>query len=358
MAEGLRTFTVNELLRQSDGTFTDSGVRFEWDSKHQSSPRPSWEFGQRQRTHREDYPGSDIPSEQILGPNFKSFKVRGVWDDRYNYSGFAEDTRKAFEALVQRGNFVRLEFEGITITGIITEADYVYRRASYQSYEFDFSPHFRNSGGDARQQGRLAPQAVSDPQTYADQAAAICLQARQLQSAAPLYLIASSLVDNIGGTIDTLTDRLGDVQSIVNNRVIAVDPATQSVNSISRLVQSFSDMQAQAVAALGYLGQTSSTDGLDYETADLTLAFEVWQRELGFTMRQMIVLAAQAAAQLALLVQPKTLAYYRPHKGESLYGIANQFFNAPERWRDIYLANNLQTIVLTGTELLIIPDMR
>ncbi len=351
MANG-HTFIIEEQAQQGDGTLVDVGTRFEWDAKHQSSPRNSWDFGIKQRTHREDYPGADQPTEQILGPNFTDFTLSGRWDDRYNYKGFAEDSRVEFEKLVQRGNYVRISFEGVSVVGIIKDVDFNYRREYDIGYKFAVSPHYRNKGGDARQQGDIAPQAISDPQTYADQAVALCQAARAIHDAAPIVLIAGTIAGSIKTSLETLIDRMNTTQTILDNRVFTV---SESVNSVSRLVQSFVALQNSALVTLSFLGQTDSTVGLDYETAIGVLDFEVWQRELAFTMRQLLIVAYQASVDLGRLVTPQTQAIYRPHSGESLYGISNRFFGTPDHWRDIFDANNLSSFTLSGTELLIIP---
>ncbi len=351
-------FTVAEVIKQSDGTFTETADVYQWDAAHQSSPRQGWRYGVKMRTHREDYPGADNPTEQILGPNYTPFTLSGVWDDRYNFPDFAETTRIAFEKLVQRGNYVRIEFEGISITGLITDLEIDYKRRYYISYNFTFSPHFRNPSGDVRQSAAIAPDSIKDPQSLADEAAQLALDARQIHQNMPAWLVALDTIGNIAASIDTIIDRTNTAQKILTNRVLAINPKTQSVNAYSRLVQQFVTMSQAAKDLKRQLGQVSSTDALDYETANATLEFEIWQRDLAYVARKLIVLAKEAADALARVVTPRTLALYRPYSGESLYGISIRFFGTADRWRDIYEANNMQSLALNGTELLIIPDSR
>jgi hypothetical protein len=358
------TFVITELvdIAQGDGTYTfvDSGVQFNWDAQHQSSPRDGWNFGLKQRTRREDYVGSDAPTEQVLGPNFKPFTLKGRWDNKYNPedSDFAWNTYQSFEKLVQRGNAVRITFDGLSVTGLITDADFNYRRRWDIGYEFTVSPHYRNTGGDVRRQKTVVPQAVSDPQTYADQAAQLALQARALHNAGPALYIAGTLYADVGTNVNMLIDRTATVQSILDTRVLAVDPSSTSVNAVSRLVQSFKALASASQDIIDQVQGSPTNTALAYESAMNTLGFEEWSRELAFTCRQLMLTARQAAQDLATRVTPKTLALYRPNSGESLYGISNRFYQTPDRWRDIYAANNLTSFTLTGLEMLSIPDLR
>jgi hypothetical protein len=72
--------------------------------------------------------------------------------------------------------------------------------------------------------------------------------------------------------------------------------------------------------------------------------------------RAMLLAARRAQESLLAQADPNALALYQPHAGESLYAISNRFFKTPHRWREIAARNGLKTVVLEGTELLIIPN--
>lgn len=353
-------FTVTELTAQGDGTYTfvDTGIKFEWDAARQSSPRNAWDYSIKLRTVREDYPGSDLPTEQVLGPNYEPFDLEGRWQDKYNFNGFAEQTRVDFEKMVQRGGKVRLELDKISITGLITNLKINYRNAFDIGYKFTFSPHFRSSGGDARQQKTQAPQPVSNPQDYSDQLAAQALAMRQIHADAPLPYLAGNLGPDVGAQLDRVVAASNGVQDILDNRVLAIDASTQVVNSVGRLAQSFNDAASAAAAIAPILLGYPTSLGLGYEDALSVLNFEVWARELCAQARLTLLVCAEAAAALAKQVSASGVALYRPHRNESLYGISNRFYGTPHHWHEIAERNGLTDFVLDGTELLIIPNLQ
>lgn len=356
-------FTIVELTEASQGdgtyTFVDSGVRFEWDSARQSSPREGWPYGVKVRTRREDYVGADLPTEQVLGVNFKPFTLKGAWLDKYNFGGFAEQTRVAFEQMTMRANLVRVTYDQQTFVGLITDLDLVYRTPWRCEYAFTVSPHYRNAGGDARGQKTIVGGlGATDPQSYADQAAALALQARQTHQGAPVLFMLGGLYTGVGASVDALAQRTNTIQAILNTRVLTTAPATDTVNSFSRVVQAFNGLVSDSRAILDQLGSTPTSTGLAFESALTVLEFEEWARELGNDARKMIVLATAAAADLATRVTPSTLALYKPYAGESLYAISTRFYGTPTRWRDIFDANNLTSFTLSGLELLTVPAQR
>jgi hypothetical protein len=114
MADKRKEFTITEVQQQANGKFTELATKFTWSRETQTSPRNVWEYKIKLRTVREDYPGVNVPTEQVLGWNFEPFDLEGIWDDRYAGEGFAEKTRVSMEQLIQRGNPVRVEFESVS----------------------------------------------------------------------------------------------------------------------------------------------------------------------------------------------------------------------------------------------------
>lgn len=350
-----REFTITELKRTANGTFTELPAKFVWDHDTQSSPRNAWEFGLKLRTVREDYPGTNRPTEQVLGWNWEPFTLEGVWDDRYAGQGFAERTRHAFEALCQRGNLVRLNFEDVTITGLITHPSFKYFQKYRQGYSFQFSPHFREQeAGDT-----IAPRAVANPNDYAVQTQAVIDQAQAVHDEAPKTVLVGGIFALVDAVISDWQDKADTINTIVNNRALFVVPtADQPVNSVARLAQAFRDLASSASDMLPLVSDLPSDTSLFFQQGVGTLDLESWARGLGFYARMLIYHATLAADDLDARVAPDALALYRPHEGESLYAISNRFYGTPFRWRDIAERNRMRSIALTGAEVLIIPNKR
>lgn len=86
------------------------GAEFEWTPENRALPLGAWELPVVQRSVRHEYPGATEPSEQVLGPAYEPMTLSGVWDDRYMGAGAALEEWRDFEAMVKRGNRVRLSF--------------------------------------------------------------------------------------------------------------------------------------------------------------------------------------------------------------------------------------------------------
>lgn len=349
-----RTFVVVELQRTAQGQYVETLVRFEWDSKTRSAPRHGWEYGVTLRTNREDYPGSDEPVEQVLGAHYDPQTFHGVWDDRWAGTGFAENQRTEFEKLVQRGNYVRVSFEGVTFTGIITHFKPTYYNSIRTGYEFTLSPHWRVQGGDTRRGRILAPKAV-DPVAHLLAVDQAIDQALAALNSMPLPRLNTDVGSQIASSIGDWQDRANTIDGVISGRVLAV--AVDAPNSISKVVSGFNGIAQSASALLPTLNVVRTDLNLDYEAAISNLALDSGARDLAFAIRSLIVECYNAAQDLAKLYDPKAKAIYRPRKGESLYGISNRFYGTPHRWRDIADRNKLTGFTLTGFEVLVIPDV-
>lgn len=352
-----RQFKVTELRQTGSNSYIDGGVKFVWDRDTQSSPANSWEYAVSLRTVKEHYPGvSGNPTEQVLGWNFDDFDLEGKWDDRYAGAGFAERTRIAMEALIKRGNKVRLEFEGLSVVGLITKMTFTYRTKYLQKYVLHFSPHRRETDEDVR----IAPPAVANPSTYQTQAAAVRDAMQVTHSGAPVALMTGDTYQQVSASLNIVSATVDLIDDITSNRVLLVQnplPGAQAVNSLSRLAQAFTTLQGQSADMLPLVIVPPST-GMFFSSAIGDLSLESWARGMAYNARAMIYLAWKAQQDLAARVYPDALALYRPQAGESLYSISNRFYNTPGRWRDIYERNRLTTFTLAGTESLIIPGVQ
>lgn len=352
-----REFTITELKRAGDGGYTDTPVKFTWTNKARSAPRSSWKFGVQQRSNREDYPGVEQPVEQVLGPNYKDFTVNGIWDDRYNTLGYALETMRAFEALVQRGSLCRIEFETVTITGLIKDANFDYKRASYIAYEFTVSPHFRNASGlpTGVSGGRKGSSALKPANEYRDTvnqlAAALTLSLNQAPS--------TKIVDN---TITNHKSRLAQLQSAVTDVQSAIDQRVSQFNgqftAVKKAVNALSVVQGVAAQVMTDAASLKSSVQLAAASAIDILDFDTWRTSMSAYARKLNLTSFQGYTDLVQQVDAAALAIYRPFAGESLYSISQRFYGTPAQWQAIATKNGLTTMTLQGTETLVIPKRK
>lgn len=353
----VRAFTVTELRRAGDGGYIDTPVKFEWTNEGMSAPRGSWKFGVTQRTVREDYPGVEEPVEQVLGPNYKDFSLQGVWDDRYNFYGFATDQWRKFEALCQRGSLCRFEFESVSIVGLLKDADFDYKRASLIGYSFTVSPHYRVSGGigSGTTVRRKTPDALRPVTEYRDVAVSLGDQMDSVQALAPSAVMVGTVHADTATFLARMHQGVADLVDAVDQRV---GNTTDTFVDLKRVSNALNVLKGSAAAMIINVAGLSSSTGLAYDNAVAALDYDSWRCGLSATARKMGLLSVQGRNELARRVEPKAVALYRPRKDESLYSISQRFYGTPTGWQLIATRNGLTTITLQGTELLIIPERR
>lgn len=355
MAE--REFTITELRRAGDGGFVDTPVKFVWTNENRAAPRGSWKFGLVQRSVREDYPGVEEPVEQVLGPNYKDFTLTGVWDDRYNSPGFALDTQRKFEELVQRGTLCRFEFETISIVGLPKDADFDYRRASMIGYSFMVSPHYRKLGGISTGSTvrRKVPAAFRPPSEYRDISVSVLESIDAVQADAPTLVTKGSLMGDLQAGINTLRTNVASLVSVVDTRLGSLQGDFTDLKRAANALNVIKGTCAETIATLATV--TSSTQ-LAYDNAAAILEFDVWRTSLTALSRRLALTSHNGQDELSQRAEPKAVALYRPAKGESLYSISQRFYGTPTEWQRIATTNGITTMVLQGTEVLIIPAQR
>lgn len=355
-------FVITEL-RSRDGVTTGAPgaepVRFSWTAAGRSAPRGSWEFGIEQKTVREDYPGAASPVEQVLSSNFTEFTLQGVWDDRYNPTSddtsFATTTWRAFEALVARGSLCRFEHGVVSIVGLIKDAKFNYKRADLIGYQFTVSPHYRAEGALAAQGGgRKKSVAAMRPMTeYRDlvndyrDATAVVMAGGPFNSMSPeLTATTKARVASIDATTTDLVETIR----------LRISSGTERLDGLRRAAASFAVLKGEVAALVTDLAVARSDLELAYDDAKEILDFDTWSRDLAAYARAMYRLSHEAELELARRVQPKAMAVYEPHAGESLYSISIRFYGRGDLWRVIADRNGLTTFTLQGTEVLIIPE--
>jgi nucleoid-associated protein YgaU len=358
------TFVITELRSDSDPQHADDGERFEWTADSspvapfdgtrgggaRACPIKPWTIGGEQRTVRTDYPGAQLPSEQVLGPSRKPFTLKGRWDDRYNGSGYALAERKRFEDMCKRGNLCRFAYGPLVLEGIVKEWDFDVQRLWDIDYTFTVSVH---QAPDELQSSR-SPETPTDPTKALDDFD-IAIQAMlDADRGAPRSLVAGTLADDI-------TEALVEATTARQRLADTIDTRDQA--SPERPVDAFTSIATQfragRAASYEILLLTSGVRA-DLDLATLTpigvLDFEDWIRSLRWAAR--ISMNRGRAGDLAATerAEPNAVRLYRPRRGESLYSISRKFYGTPHAWRLIYDRNALATFELLGTETLIIPE--
>jgi hypothetical protein len=333
-------------------TGTDNFAKFSWPTFGRGLPVRPWTHGTTMRMVRTDYPGggNDNVTHQILGPNSKDFTLTGKWDDRYGGAGYATKTYEAFDAMVRRGNRVRMEFEQLSYVGYIKDAEYHHHRRWQIGYSFTFSPerptHIpRDSGSKTAR-----PLNVRD---IADAHRAQFGKLQERHATAPASAMTGDKHRSVSDKLDRMAESFDKVDQIVKTKVLG--PIENGAKMLLRISQEFLIIRSSVNELLDDLIGVRSNVSIAYQNALTVLDLNTWSRGLAAECRLLVLGTEGSRKEVESRVKPDAIALYRPHAGESPYAISRKFYGTPHNWRQIVARNHLSEAQLTGHELLVIP---
>lgn len=345
------TFAITELRRTGAGVLIDSPVRFEWNAKTHSMPEV-FELERETATVREVHPGTRVPVEQVLSSTLKPFQIRGTWDDKWAGSGFAEATWREFDKLVARGSLSRIDFESLSIVGILTNLTITYRRRDKLGYQVTCSPHYRV--GDESIAAGLIQQASraskSSDAVLEDLRAQLAAAAVKQATAPALNVDDPSLLSSVATELNALGDQVTAFGEQLKSNV----NASQALLRQAAILVDF--RRAAHNLALELVALRSDTNLIVDNVVD-ALAFEDWGRGVASITRAAVVSSWADEQELRRRAAAKPVALHRPSKGENVYQVSQQYYGTPGEWRAIFEANGLAEMVFDGTEELLIPEL-
>lgn len=360
MANGI--FIIQEL-RRVGGVLVgsqnpDGGERFEWTSDTRAQdpsvggaracPLQPWNIGGRLRTKKTWYNGAKSPSEQVQGPEFKDQTFSGGLDDRYNFPGYALDVKRRFEAMCERGNYVRISYQQEAWEGIITDWDLQFRRSWDIPYSFTFSVHGRPE--DRALADRSPPTVLSTAQVFDN--VDVGVQAMlDTHSDAPVGMLTGDTADVATGKLAVIAGARDDLSNTLDQNDYR--PNSRPFSKIASLLHSINRGASDLIDNFAYM--RSDTEVI-VRTAMATLDFESWSRSMRFQARVAMGDSRRAAAEIDERTDAKVERLYRPRVGELLYSVSTRFYGTPHAWRIIADRNRIRYFKLLGTELLMIPE--
>jgi hypothetical protein len=374
--DGVKTFqNESAAARQPVGTFTIQPVRlqgrsfvpiegaetFEWTSSKtpidpvhggaRAAPLQPWTLSGMLRTVRTDYPGARTPSEQVLGPHHEPFTLNGRWDDRNNFVGYAEEEMERFEAMCKQGNLVRIQFQNQSFICLITEWKFDYFRSWYIRYSFTVSVHDRPEDFT---RADVSPNTTKSAAEAFDDLDLLVISALETDETEPTAFIDSDLIDNMNAKTLALETRQNALADTLDLREIGIDEG--GVTPFRRLATQFRTVRNAGLDIIDDLIIARSDVELQVRTAMSVLNFESWSRSMRFKLRLLMGTASQSSDEMDERDDPNAQRLYRPFQGESLYNVSRRFYGTAHSWRLIANRNALTGVVLTGEELLIIPE--
>lgn len=312
-----------------------------------AAPVGSWDATVDQRRVRTDYPGAKLPSVQILGPVDKPFTWSGRWDDRYNFPGYATAEEKRFDAMVRRGNPIKISFKSRVFWGFIGPATFRYFREGRTEYTFTFDPSSRE-GQDKQQQA--AP--VDTPSRALDDAEILQKAVAKAYADKPAWATKGTLIGDVSDALARVSTRINDIANALDTQQGVLKP----ISDAKRLAIQFRALQGDCSNVVVKLVAARSDTSMGARTALSVLDFEAWTRNVRTLMRMASGRSMKAAYAMDRRDVPQAKALYRPFKGEHLYAISRKAYGTPTGWQNIMRANRLTHVVMLGTESLVIPE--
>lgn len=322
------------------------------DIGYYACPQGSWDITARIRTKRTDYPGTLVPSEQVLGAHYEPFTLTGVWDDRYNYDGYAQATWAAFDAMVKRGNLCKFSFENVVFHGIITGFSAQYKGRWRVSYSFEVSPHSRDSETVRIVQRGNQTQPVAELYNKVDGSIAALQQTNRDRD-------DSRFAGTVLADTDTAIEDIDTARSELSLRLDFSEtfPVELSVAQWESISTQFATIQISCDLVLDATFDARADVSVTAPSVTAMLRFEGWHRGVRARARLTKYNAFLAARELRRRAKPKAAVLYRPKRGESIFAISNKFYGTPKSWHIIADRNRIAYYEFEGTEILVIPEV-
>lgn len=357
---GRGIFQIQQIRRVGGGPL-EGGQVFEWVAGDKAPdpskggaracPEKPWGFEIEHHTVRTNYPGATLPSVQRLGPRRGSTTLRGRFDDRYNFRGFAQREMRRLEKLVEDGAFVRISYGANVFEGTMDKAAFSVRRAWDIDYEITVDIHRRPDDGLSPTR---SPAVARGPLRAFDDADLVTSAMLEAHDSAPRLALGTDIGRLADDALQSLMNARDQLAATLDGRELAA--ISQPVDVFRRLSTQFRGLASGAFGTFDALYEARSDLDVGARTAMSVIKFEDWSRSMRWSATLLMGSAFSASREVQEHTAPYAVAMYRPQAGESLYAISTRFFGTPNAWRAIADRNSLHVFTLTGDELLIIPE--
>lgn len=336
-------------LRKVGGSYEETLTEYEWNTRSHSGPQGAMALHLKVKSSRHEMPGSDDVVEHALSATWQPFDLSGDWRDVWMGTGEAERTFENFSRTVGKMGPVRLTIGKHSFVGLMTDFKPDYIEPGYYRWAFTFSPHKNESIGPFRLRAaqlyqKPIPTWLEDAKNQRD---------TLLDSAAAVQdlPITDDVIADVTAGLGEIVDAVDRIEGMVDNGF--VDNAQRTLLAMAT---TFRRVRLAGVSVAAQLKGRRADLSIAYDDAINELKFTYWAAQSTFDSWVMSGLARDAELDMRSRAATRPRAIYRPKAGEPLERIALRFLGSAEAWRDIYAANHLDSLVLTGTEELIIPE--
>jgi hypothetical protein len=339
---------ITELRRTGSG-IDPTPVVFRWTSDTHSSMTNQLTNKLKVTTMRRMPAGADVPVEQVLSAQWEPFNVDGEWNDKWAGQGFAMSMVREFSQMVGRTQLARFQIDEHSLIGLITDLQTTYYTRDRIGYSFTFSPHANELVGSFQQSAnKVPPQPINQRVDTAVDALDSLITASDLADSLPVknFDIQDSKV------------QLAEVSSAVDATKAAAlgGSSLDPDRSLLALAGTFHRVSGAAQEMMFAVADKRSDVTIAFDDAISILRFDEWRTA---TMRSAVVAigtSQDAQVDLRAKASRNPRAIHRVKAGETLERISLRYYGTADNWRAIYDANNLDSIILDGAEVLVIPE--
>lgn len=360
------TLTITELRRAGDGTLDSTPVVFVWTSAEHASPQGDLALHLMVKTMRREIPGSNNVVEHAMSATWQPFELNGEWDDKWGNRRFpsngtlirtgayALEMFREFAKMVSNMPLVRVELDALSFVGLITDLKILYRTQTYIKWSATLSPHVNEIITVVKSRVFAQQSLPKWVQDLDDELAGIFLKLNSIMgidSSMPPLSFKTPQLDLITRSLLELNDSMDRAKGIVEDGFHSDTEA-----KLLLMASTFRRMRGANKQLFEFLKNSQPSENLGYSDALEEMRYKEWVYGTIEDCWRMIGVARDAEIDVRRRVKQKPRAIYYPKRGESLERISMQFYGTADNWRAIYDKNKLASLILDGSEELVIPE--
>lgn len=356
--------TVTQLTRTGSGQLEETGVSFSWSGLSHSSLQGILSMKLGTKITRKVLPGN-VVVHQAMSAAWDPIVMKGEWRDIWMGQGEAFRTYLEFARLVQKLPLIRVSIDGQSFIGMVMDPEFGYHHEGWIDWQFTLSPEENeNISGDVDLGTVQTIQQKSIPQWF--------------QEAVEKSIDMTFGVEHVAHDLSLSTEDVEDATSAlaeINDAVEKIDSITNVIGIVGDLVSSTTNVGSDITDAVWALptayerllrASLAVGETVVDKRADLALGFDDFIESLRYELFvhattssswDLVGHSTDAARDMRSKASQRPRAIYRPKPGESLERISLRFYHTAENADLIYRTNHLSSIVLDGTEELIIPEI-
>ncbi len=357
--------TVTQLRRTGSGELENDLTEFQWSGLSHSSMQGILNFKLGTKIARKEMPGSNDVVHHAMSATWQPFPLSGEWRDIWmsRPGPTAYEIYLDFAALAQKIPTVRVTIDKLSFVGIIQDLEIEYHHEAWIGWKFMLSPESNENVSKGSQDITFLPE-KSIPE-WINQSASQGVDLHEIFAfAGDIPLSTEDLQDSIDATkelddaiakITTLGGASG-LEGLSADLVSGINNVGSDVTDIVWALPTLFERVNRAAINVAVAVKDQRADlALAYDDFIQSLKFEEYVHATTSGAWRIVGSSHDAAADMRRRSSQGPIAIYRPKPGESLERISTRFYGTPDNADLIYRTNHLTSLVLSGTEELLIP---